>query len=157
MINSLISPLPAVLNCAALAFLLLTSLFNTPSFAAEDWPLKQILCLHTERFPYTSGKKIFEKRHNTTIMSRELTRQAFVIAATQELGIPVRDQRGDLELAKTYFRRSLIGPQAHSLFSTLAGDRLCQMNDSGKSQPDKDKLDAETMWPPFEPNGMEQP
>jgi len=92
MINPLISPLSALLNRVALTLFLLTSLLSTPSFAAEDWPPKQILCLHTERFPYTSGKKIFKKKHNTTIMSREITRQAFVIAATQELGIPVRDQ-----------------------------------------------------------------
>ena len=66
-------------------------------------------------------------------------------------------QRGNLELAKTYFRRALIGPLIQTQFSTLAGDRLCQMNESGKSRPDKDKLDAETMWPPFEHNGVGQP
>lgn len=49
-------------------------------------------------------------------------------------------QRGDLEVAKTCFRRALIGPLMQSHFSTLAGDRLCQMNESGKSRPDKYKL-----------------
>ena len=63
-------------------------------------------------------------------------------------------QRGELELAKTYFRRSLIGPEIHTQFSTLAGNRLCQMSESGKSRPDNDELDLDTMWPPFEPNGQ---
>ena len=64
-------------------------------------------------------------------------------------------QRGETELAKTYFRRALIGPEIHSMFCTLAGARLCEMNESGKSRPDKDELDVDTIWPPFEPLGRE--
>ena len=51
-------------------------------------------------------------------------------------------QRGDLELAKTYFRRALIGPLMQSQFSTLAGDRHCQMNDWGNRGPTR------TNWMP---------